>query len=109
MIPGKNKSNNLIKITGIDKIHLKCDCINRTVVNGIRQPILYRFSLDKPTGHWISDEPRVKLFKKINKSVLSHITIYLKDNKYKPVDFIGEKISFTCQLVEIWSFERTWT
>ena len=45
-IPGSYKSNKPIIITGIDKIHLKCDCIN-----GCRGPILYSFALDKPPGH----------------------------------------------------------
>ena len=43
----------------------------------------------------------MKLYKKVNKSVLSHITFYLEDDDYKPDDFNGEKISFTCQLIKI--------
>ena len=46
-------------------------------------------------------EPRVKLFKKVNKSVLSHITFYFEDDDHKPVDFNNETISFTCQLIKI--------
>ena len=41
LIPGSYKSEKPINITGIDKNHLKCDCINGSVVNGIREPILY--------------------------------------------------------------------
>ena len=33
-----------------DKNRLKRDCINDGVVNGIREPILYSFALDKPPG-----------------------------------------------------------
>ena len=46
-------------------------------------------------------EPRIKLFKKINKFVLSRITFYLKDYDHKSVVFNGEMISFTCQLVKV--------
>ena len=35
----------------------------------------------------IYNEPSVELSKKINKPVLSHITFYLEDDEYKPVDF----------------------
>ena len=90
-----------MNITGIDKVHLKCDCVHGSIVNGIREPILYSYALDKPPGHQIIKEPRVKLFKKINKPVLSHITFYLEDGDHKPVDFNGELISFTCQLIKI--------
>ena len=101
ILPGSYESDKPINITGIDKIHLKCDCIQGSIVNGVREPILYSFALSSPPGHKIIKEPRVKLFKKINKSVLSHITFYLEDDDYKPVNFHGETISFTCQLIKI--------
>ena len=41
ILTGSYKSDNSINITGIDKIHLKCDCIQGSIVNGIREPILY--------------------------------------------------------------------
>ena len=43
IIAGSYKSDKPINITGIDKIHLKCDCIQGLIVNGIREPILYSF------------------------------------------------------------------
>ena len=62
LIAGSYKSDKPIIITGIDKIHLKCDCIQGSIVNGIREPILYSFPLSSPPGHRIYKEPRVKLF-----------------------------------------------
>ena len=101
IIAGSYKGDKPINITGIDKIHLKCDCIQGSFVNVIREPILYSFAMSSPPGHKIYKEPRVKLFKKINKSVLSHITFYFEDDDHKAVDFNGETISFTCQLIKI--------
>ena len=101
LIAGSYKSNKPINITGIDKIHLKCDCIQGSIVNGVREPILFSFALSSPPGYKIYKEPRVKLFKKVNKSVLSHITFYFEDDDHKPVDFNNETISFTCQLIKI--------
>ena len=101
IIAGSYTSDRPINITGIDKVHLKCDCIQGSIVNGIREPILFSFALSSPPGHKIYKEPRVKLFKKVNKSVLSHITFYFEDDDHKPVDFHNETISFTCQLIKI--------
>ena len=101
LIAGSYKSDKPINITGIDKIHLKCDCIQSSIANGIPELILYSFALSSPPGHKIYKEPRIKLFEKINKSVLSHITFYFEDDDYKPVDFLNETISFTCQLIKI--------
>ena len=101
MIAGSYKSDRPINITGVDKIHLKCDCIQDSIVNGTREPILYPFASDQAPGHKLYKQPRVKLFKKMNKSVLSHITFYLENDEHKAVDFNGETISFTCQLIKI--------
>ena len=101
LIAGSYKSDKPINISGIDKIDLKCNCLNGSIVNGVREPILYSFALFSPPGHKIYKEPRIKLFKKVNKSVLSHITIYFEDDDYKPVDFNNETISSTCQQVKI--------
>ena len=101
LIAGSYISDKPINITGIDKINLKCDCIQGSIVNSIREPILYSFALSSAPGHKIYKEPRIKLFKKVNKSVLSHITFYFEDDDHKPVDFNGETVSFTCQLIKI--------
>ena len=87
-------------ITIVYKVHLNCNCIYGSIVNGIREHILYTFALDKPPGHKIFEDCRIKLFKKINKSLMSHIAFYLEDDDHKPVDFDRETISFTFQLVK---------
>ena len=92
LIPGSYKSDRPINLTGIDKIHLKCNCVQGSIVNGVREPILYSFALSSSPGHKIYKEPRVKLFKKMNKSVLSHITFYFEDDDHKPVDFNSETV-----------------
>ena len=101
LIPGTYKTDKPVNISGLDdKIHLKCDCIQGSIVTGIRQAILYSFVLSSPAGRKVYKKSRIKLFKKINLSVLSHITYYLEDDDHKPVDFNGETISFTCQLLK---------
>ena len=101
LIPESYKSDRPIDITGVDKIHLKADFIQSSIVNGVREANLYSFALSSPPGHKIFKEPKMKLFKRVNKSVLSHITFYLEDDDHKPVDFHNKTIGFTCQLIEI--------
>ena len=38
-------------ITRVDKIHLKCEWIDGSIVNSIRRPILYSFALKVSLGH----------------------------------------------------------
>ena len=42
-----------VMITTTDKVHLKCDCVDGSIVNGIRERILFSFNLSAPPGHKI--------------------------------------------------------
>ena len=96
-IPATYKSEKPNNITASEKVHLKCNCVHGSILNGFRQPILFNFVLDKPPVYKICKEPGAKLFEKLRKFVLSHITFYLEDDHHKPVDFRGATISFTCE------------
>ena len=65
---------------------MKCDVIDGSIQNGLRQPILINFVLDEPAGHKVFCEPETIHYKKINKSVLNTITFYLEDNDNEVVD-----------------------
>ena len=94
-------SQKIVNLSNTNKIHLKCDAINGSVVNGIRQTILYSFVLDKPSGYKVFCEPETIHYKKINKSVLNTITFYLEDDNNKEVNFNGETLTFTLQMIKI--------
>ena len=72
------------------------------IVNGVRDLNFYSFSLNSPNGHKTIKEPKIKLFKKINKSVLSHTSFYLEEDEQKPVDFNREK---TFHFVSEWIYD----
>ena len=74
---------------------MKCDVIDGSVVDGVRQPILYSFVLDKPSGYKVFCEPETIHYKKTNKSILNTIIFYLEDDTNEEVDFNGETLTFT--------------
>ena len=43
-------SQKIANLSSTNEIHLKCDVIDGSVVNGIQKPILFSFVLDKPPG-----------------------------------------------------------
>ena len=47
----------------INKIHLKCDIIDGSIQDGTRQPILFGFVLDKPSGYKVFCEPETIHYK----------------------------------------------
>ena len=94
-------SQKIVNLSSTNKIHLKCDCIDGSVVNGIREPILFSFVLDKPSGYKVFCEPETIHYKKINKSVLNTITFYSEVDNNKVVDFNVETMTFTSQMIKI--------
>ena len=97
----KYVSQKIVNLSSTIKIHLKCVAIDGSIQNGVRQPILYSFVLDKIPGYKVFSEPETIHYKKINKSVLNAITIYLEDNDHKEVNFNGETLTFTLQMIKI--------
>ena len=79
-------SQKILNLGSTNKIHLKCDVIDGSVVNGLRQPILYSFVLDKKPGYKVFSETETIHYKKINKSVLNIITFYLEDENNEEVN-----------------------
>ena len=94
-------SQKTVNLSSTTKIYLKCDAIDGSVVNGIRQPILYSFVLDKKPGYKLFPNQKQYTTKKIKKSVLNTITFYLEDDNNEEVDFNGETLTFTLQMIKI--------
>ena len=44
-------SQTIVNLSSTNKMHLKCDVVDGCVVDGLRQPILYSFVLDKKRGY----------------------------------------------------------
>ena len=99
-MPGSYESKRPFNITGIDKIHLKGDCIQGSIVDRVHEPVMYSFLSDKPPGHKFHHSAKNKLSTMVKEPVLSHITVYLEDDDHKPVDFNNGTLNFTCQLVK---------
>ena len=90
----------ILNLNTINKIHLKCDIIDGSVQDGVRQPILFSFVLDKPSGYKVFCQPKTIHYKKTNTLVLNTITFYLEDDNNEEVDFNQETLTFTLQMIK---------
>ena len=75
---GTHKSEKPVMITSIDKIHLKCDFEDGSIVNGDREQILFSFNLSSPPGYKVIHTPTTVLYKKINKTRLDFVQFFLE-------------------------------
>ena len=94
-------SQKILNLPSTNKIYLKCDIIDGSVVDGVGQPILYSFVLDKKPGCKVFCEPETIHHKRINRSVLNIMTFYLENNNNTEVNFNGETLTFTLQMIKI--------
>ena len=61
---GTHISEKPVMITTTDKVHLKCDCVDGSIVNGIREKILFSIDFSAPPGYKIIKKPNIILYKK---------------------------------------------
>ena len=57
-------SQKVVNLSSTIKIHLKCNVIDGSVVNGSKQPILHSFVSDKKPGYEVFSEPETIHYKK---------------------------------------------
>ena len=98
---GTHTSEKPVMIATTDKVHLKCDCVDGSIVNGVREQILFSFNLSAPPGYKIIKEPTTVLYKLINKTRLDTIQFFLVDSNHDSVYFNGETLTFTIQIIKI--------
>ena len=100
-IPTAYISGIILNLNITNKYHLKCDNIDGSVVDGLRQPILYNFVLEKLPGYKVFCEPETLYYKKINKSILITIVFYLENDNNKEADFNQKTLTFTLQMIKV--------
>ena len=61
--PGVYTSDKILSLSTIVKVHLKCDVMDGSLVNGIQHSILFSFILDKPAGYKVFCQPETIHFK----------------------------------------------
>ena len=96
---GTHKSEKPVLITTTDKVHHKCDCVDGSIVNGIREQVLFNFRATP--GYKIIKEPNIIFYKKMNKTRLDNIQFFLEDSNYNPVIVNSETLTFTIQIIKI--------
>ena len=63
------KSQKIVSLGTMDKIHLNCDVIDGSLVNAWSSPPLFSFLLDKLNGYKVFGRPEIFHYEKINETV----------------------------------------
>ena len=74
---GTHTSEKPVMITTTDKVHLKCDCVDGSIVNGIREKILCSFNLSAPPGYKIIKKTHNCFVQADKQNTTGHHSIFL--------------------------------
>lgn len=104
MIPANTQicGDDLIKIFDLNTIHINCSCVVGSYVNGKQSNTIYTFYPNEGPGEKIVKEARNMIFLPIAGSSTQEIVdmkISITDQNNIPLDFRGEIISLTLQLI----------
>ena len=67
-LEGIHKPEKQVVNTSKDKVHLKCNCVDGSIVNGVREQVLHSFYLSAPPGYEFIKKPTTVLYNKKNKT-----------------------------------------
>ena len=101
--PGLYTSDKILILITIDKFLLKTDVIDGSIVNCSRQAILFSFVLKKACSFKVFCELETICYKKLSRFVLNTIKFYLEDDYDEEVSFNRETLTFTLQMMRIYS------
>ena len=91
---GVHTTEENLNLSTTNKIPLKWDFISGSIGNGLRRSRFASF------GFKVFCEPETIHYKETNKAVLITITFYLEDDNQKEVNFNGETLTFTLQMIK---------
>ena len=74
---GTHKSEKPVMITTTHKVHLECDCVGGSIVNGIREQISFSFILSALPGYKIIKEPCIILYRKTKQNMVRQDPVFL--------------------------------
>ena len=72
--PDVYTSDKILNLSTIDKIHLKSDVLDGSILNDLQTDSFFSFILDKQTGYIAFHQPETLHSKKVNKLVLNTLT-----------------------------------
>ena len=96
---GKYTTNKIVDIMGLKNINIHCNIISGAKDNGKDTDILFTFNLTEPPGYLINIIPTNILYQNVTKDRIEYIEFHIKDEHGRPIDFNGDALSFTLNLV----------
>lgn len=102
LLPGINKSHNIVDITSVNSVLINVDIINGSYINSNESRAIYSFDPNQvPPGFKINEKPNPVIYYPINRLSIDSIRVWLTDQNSNSIDLRGERITIRLHLRQV--------
>ena len=98
---GDNEGPYIVDILKVHNIHVNCDIIEGSYLNGSKAPILYSFFPNVPPGYKVVETPNENIYLPVNQTFIESIRVWLTNQDGEPINLRGEKLAIWLILREV--------
>ena len=95
---GRFKAEKIVNIAKVSQLVFNCNLVEGDYVNGSRHPFIYNCTVDVPPGYRLEREVTDISYKKITSAMITHIRIWIVDQRGAPVNLREDEFSVTLSL-----------
>ena len=92
-VPGDHEGLNIVKILAVNQIHVNCNIVDGSFVNGSKAPVLYSFFPNVPPGYKVIESLNENIYLPVSQTYIESIRVWLTDQDRNPINLRGEDLS----------------
>ena len=92
-VPGDYEGSNIVKILAVNQIHVNCNIVDGSFVNGSKAPVLYSFFPNVPPGYKVIESLNENIYLPVSQTYIESIRVWLTDQDRNPINLRGEDLS----------------
>ena len=98
---GDHEAPYIVDILKVNQIHVRCNIIEGSYLNGSRAPILYSFFPNVPVGYKVVEIANPSIYFPLSFTNIESIRVWLTDQDADPINLRNEVLSMWLHIREV--------
>ena len=98
---GDHEAPYIVDILKVNQIHVRCNIIEGSYLNGSRAPILYSFFPNVPVGYKVVEIANPSIYFPLSFTNIESIRVWLTDQDGDPINLRNEVLSMRLHIREV--------
>ena len=98
---GDHEGPYIVKILKVNQIHVNCNIIEGSYLNGSKAPILYSFFPNVSPGYKVVETPNENIYLPVSQTYIESIRVWLTNQDGEPINLRDEVLSIWLILREV--------